>query len=1552
MIRRIYKSLRLIIVLALLLVVAVPAVLYVGLSLSPVHEYAGRRASGELSRMLGANVEIGSLSVSPFNRAVLRNVSVTDSAGDTIALARRIGANFGLIDLLFRHRVVFNSVEALGLDLRLKRDSAGAPLNIDPIVARLSKPGGDGGVPDLRFNVIVLRSSRVSYDVLAAPVGPLGEFDASHISLVDLRADARVALMRDSRAIGVDLSRMGVTERRSGMQITDLTARAMLHKEDAPSGRIASVMLRDVSLAMPGTQLMFGPIDLVMSGEEPATVELLGGSHVALCDLAPLMPERVRKPLANLLDERIDLCLHADVTRSDINLSDFRLAVAGGAVTLSAPQGLHVSGLDSIAAASFSVPMLELAVNPAASALMPFAPICRDTVATAVLPLTATIEGSGSLRSGGASINFESRRAGNASIGVEYEFTPQHAISRLEGNADVDNLAVAAIVDAVESAIGRRSGIAAKLPSEVTASVEGRAVFIPGHSVPDGTLSASIASIELKRRDGSPALMTDIVADITSDHGLFDATFESLNDGFALTAELRGDIEKKSVSFDLTLDDLDLSLKGGEHLSFTATGNAALQPAGAPLPATGQVEIHDILLSNPHSDAKGLSLKSIEITSCIPSDSVGEPSVDIKSDILTASLKGSLEPGALMADIRGLAGSLFPGMADMIMPYAMTGHVSRNDLRLQAKILTSAPVEEVVKLPVQVRYPVDITASLSSAERRATLHVDAPYLWQGNKEIDATSLYIAADGSSASLAASTRMPSKNGMMDLRVNSELPADSVNPDRRVSTVMTWDVDAARDFSGTMAFDVVPRNDPDAPGRLMADVDILPSRLTFNDSVWTASPAHISLRKGIIDVDGFSVGRTGQYVEIDGTITDSDSDILTISLADVDLDYVFETLNIPNAMFGGVATGELYASGLLGPNLVAYTPDLFVKGLKYNFSLMGDTHIKASYDPSVPAVNIDAKVDQPNGLNSYITGYIKPTSEGYIDLDFTADRIEVGFMKPFMSAFASAVNGYASGNAHLFGTFHDVNMSGDIFVEDLSLKLDFTGTTYWATDSVHLTPGFIDLNNITLRDRDGHQARLDGYLRHTNFHLPRFQFKITRADDLLVYDLPETTDQRWYGTIYGDGSATITGVPGHIDIGVNMATAPNSTFTFVLSDAEEAYDYQFITFRDRNDKDGKEAAAAAAVIDGIPAEVVEMRNTLAKKTEEESASIYDMSISVSVTPDALLTVVMDPVGGDAIRARGNGDMTMTYNSASEDLGLRGDYTLDNGTYNFTFQDIIRKDFRINQGSTIRFNGDPYAAQLDIVAAYRLTANLSDLDESFLEDPELTRTSVPVDALINVTGDMRAPDISYDFDFPTLKDDIKRKVNSIVSTDDMRARQMLYLLALNRFYTPEYMTATKGNELFSVASSTLSSQISNMLGSLAENWTIAPNIRSDRGDFSDVEFDLALSSSLLNNRLLFNGNFGYRDKSLNNNTFIGDFDLEYLLNRSGSLRLKAYNRYNDQNFYVKNALTTQGVGIVFRRDFDDFLSFLRRWRQPKQAEVPSDTTSTNEAPTAITKE
>ncbi len=144
---------------------------------------------------------------------------------------------------------------------------------------------------------------------------------------------------------------------------------------------------------------------------------------------------------------------------------------------------------------------------------------------------------------------------------------------------------------------------------------------------------------------------------------------------------------------------------------------------------------------------------------------------------------------------------------------------------------------------------------------------------------------------------------------------------------------------------------------------------------------------------------------------------------------------------------------------------------------------------------------------------------------------------------------------------------------------------------------------------------------------------------------------------------------------------------------------------------------------------------------------------------------------------------------------------------------------------------------------------------------------------------------------------------------------------------------TNASGTMLTSVASSTISSQLGNALSQLTDKVSVMPSFRSEKGDFSDLEMDVALSSRLLNNRLIINGNFGYRDRTTSTTTFVGDFDVQYLLNRRGSFRLKAYNHFNDQNYYLRQALTTQGIGIEYRHDFNNL--FKRRRPRPQ----PTDT-------------
>ena len=161
---------------------------------------------------------------------------------------------------------------------------------------------------------------------------------------------------------------------------------------------------------------------------------------------------------------------------------------------------------------------------------------------------------------------------------------------------------------------------------------------------------------------------------------------------------------------------------------------------------------------------------------------------------------------------------------------------------------------------------------------------------------------------------------------------------------------------------------------------------------------------------------------------------------------------------------------------------------------------------------------------------------------------------------------------------------------------------------------------------------------------------------------------------------------------------------------------------------------------------------------------------------------------------------------------------------------------------------------------------------------------------------------------------------------------KQILYLLGIGKFYTEDARNNNQNsNVMSSVLSSTLSGQLNNALSQVFEtnNWNIGTNLSTGDKGWTDMEVEGILSGQLLNNRLLINGNFGYRDNPMANTNFVGDFEAEWLITRSGDIRLKAYNETNDR-YYTKTNLTTQGVGIMYKKDFNKWsdLYFWNKWR------------------------
>lgn len=1492
----IYRVIRTALVTVLISAVCTFATVYLLLSIPYVQNRIKTACERELTELLGAEIKIGRLDIVPFNEVVLSDISVDDENGQKLLSADKLGAGFSFYNLIRNRSIVFTYAEIIGLDAYITRPDSESPTNLQFIIDAFNSNDKDKESTnfDAKIYNIVLRRSSISYDILSEPL-LTDKFDPNHIAISNLRADVALPKLQNNNLI-INLKRLGLKEK-SGLSINNIAAYAHITdtsiclnglKVELPNSRISinNIETHFFSLSNIGNEIKYTPIAIQITN-----------SYITPADLAGLYPR-----LSNYSD-RIDVDIDISGTINSVNIAQLCLAAEdqNGLSTIHVDIAGSIEGLDSIEGLHYNMPRLDISADARQIALATSlgSTLSRQTDNTiaALGNIKVTGTATGSLHNANFSGDITTDLG---SLSVDGAFNRSGRSYHYQGYLASDSLNISTISS--QSALGLVA-----FSIDVDASLSHKGEF-------SGSIQGNVPYIDINKYR-----YRDIQAIVTIDNettsgniSINDQNIDLLIDGKMAKLEDGTIINLSAKAKDINLANLNLTDKyPQQNLSFTL--DAIVQSGNTPNTTLGTIELHDISFRD--TAGAGMGMADLIITSTV-ADSITH-NIQISSDMLNGAISGTFDVKYLIPTLRNMLAQSFPSIIEPIQ----LPDTDRNLNNFQYSFSVDIPqeTETFLNLPIGLLAPVTITGMVNEETQSAAIDIHAPYLNQKNKIIENSSLRAAINGDdhNTELHIGSLIPMKKGILNLNVDINGVAD------RIDTNVEWDVPRETDYSGQFNVStLLTQIEQEDSHKIGAIIDINPSQIVFNDTAWQVHPAKIKVSGRTAQVDNFRATCSEQFIAINGQISEDDTDQLCLELNDINLNYIFETLDIETAMFGGRATGKIFVSGIYSdlPNLA--TPSLKVESIEYNRAIMGDADIVSRWNNDKQEIEIDAVISQANGCTSYIDGGIFPLRDS-LYFEFRPEKVNAKFLGPYMSAFASDVEGRASGFACLYGTFSDIDLYGDIYADSLMVKLDFTNTSYYVYgDSVKMTPGLITFNDVTLYDRDMHRANLSGIITHDYFHNPTFNFTITDARDFLCYNMPPgIPDQNWYGTVFGNGSVFVKGVPGLVTIDVNVQTAAGSTFTYELSDAEYAYEYNFITFTDRTPR--------TVQSDTIPERVrqVQLSNI---KTNNGIETQYQINIQTEITEAAQINLVMDPVGGDKIRSRGTGSLRMTYNSADELLTMLGTYTLAQGRYNFTLQDIIVREFTIQEGSTISFTGDPFAAQVDITAYYALNANLQDLDESFATDKDMNRTNVPVRALLIVSGVITEPDINFDLSFPTLTAEAYRKVRSVISTDDMMNRQIVYLLALNRFYTPDYMSSTSSsnNELASVASSTISSQLASALGQLSENWTIAPNFRSDRGDFSDVEVDLALSSQLLNRRLIINGNLGYRDNSLNSSStnFVGDFDIEYLLTRAGTIRLKAYNHFNDQNYYIRSALTTQGVGVVFKHDFNRLFDFMKK--------------------------
>lgn len=735
------------------------------------------------------------------------------------------------------------------------------------------------------------------------------------------------------------------------------------------------------------------------------------------------------------------------------------------------------------------------------------------------------------------------------------------------------------------------------------------------------------------------------------------------------------------------------------------------------------------------------------------------------------------------------------------------------------------------------------------------------------------------------------------------------------------------------------------------------VAPTDLVISDTLWRIHPSNILWDNSTVNVSNFKVNQSKHRgIEIDGLISANDTDTLRVKLQQINVEYILDLVNFKSVEFRGLATGTAIVTKLFS-NPIA-SANIRVDNFCFNKAPLGTLEAKADWGTTSNFLNLDAQIADPaNNHQSVINGGFhigsKTVANG-LDLRVNTKNFNLAFLNFFTKGIFDNFQGRADGYCRIFGPFSGIDLEGDMMLNHATCKLPMLGTTYrLSRDSVHLRPGEININarlidelspTSTLPDVDWgavsafgfsnntpHTAILNGTLYHSNFKNLSFNFKV-KANKFLGYDFKEFGENSFYATCIATGDIGIRGIPGRLNVNINAMPEEGTTFTYNVSTPEALTEAKFITINSREEQTPSEQARQGTnSTTHNPQAQDNLSGKRRAKTGSKSTTSSDLFINfnLQLNQSAKIKLLMDRKSGDMIELKGNGRILAQYYNKGR-FNIYGTYRILDGNYRLSIQDIIRKDFRFQPDGTIVFGGNAMKADLNLKAVYSVNGvSLDDLATS-----SLGFSKTRVDCVMNLTGHPEQPVVTFDFNLPDATEDERQMVRSIVSTEEERNMQAIYLLGLGRFYRFDAEGSDQSSlAMNSLVSSTLSSQLNQFISTAvgSNNWNFGTSLKTGEDGWRNMDVEGMLSGSLLNNRLLFTGNFGYREKYYTQRNFISDVTIEYLLTKSGTISLKAYNQANDR-YFVQSSLNTQGIGIQFKKDFNH-LSDLFFWIMPKKS-------------------
>lgn len=1474
------------IVLALIFLPLLVALLF---EIPAVQNFVAREATEIISRKLGTRISIDRVDIGLFYRVSLDGFYVEDFQRDTLLYAGRLDARIKSLGL-FGGGLVFSRAELSDARFCL-RETPDGEMNIKQVVDKLSKK--DKARAEGKFRLEIERLETDGLDFCMERLehrNPSYGVDFADMHLIDIRAELKNFTI-DGPVIHTDIGRLAMRER-SGFVVEDL-AGCLCIANGCIDIREGHIRTAKSNIELPSLSLI--GLDWALYKNFVEEVDITAqvvNTTLSSDDIAYFSPK--------MKDWHLTLTdVNADVSGPVADMSGSLRSVRTGADTKLSVD-FAAQGLPDVGKGHFKADISELTTSAADV----------DRLAAALTGKNLPDE-----------VLRIAKNAGKIGLTGKFDgtltaFAADAALATEIGGATC-LLQVSSLRDGCRGVLGDVKTSSLQLgellendllgPLSLNVHVNGE--LSSEHS--DAEVSGEILRLGINGYDYDSLRMKGHLVN-REFNGLIEARDRNLRFDFRGLLDLN-DEQRPRYDFALDLEEANLAALGvnrRDSVSVLAARIAARAVGRTLDDLNGIIFVRDV--SYRYNDRE-LAADSVVI---VGRNSLSDKFIRLRSDFVDADYEGKTSYKEVFAYLQQRFRDYVPtldGGPGWQAQHPDTVELADGYSQLTVNVRKINPLVNAVSPGLQIADGSQLLLRINPANDKLSFEAASDYIERGRMLVTRLNLDAHNRGDSLVFAASTEDLYLNSFHMSRVGMSGGAK----DNKLELITDF-ADTIGDVSGRIGFRSEFARGRGPAGRQI-DLRLTPSYISRGEKTWNIYTDGITADTSRIRIDRFRMVNAGQQLLLDGVVSRRLQDSVQLTLHNFELAPFSQFTSSMGYRVDGRTNGSATMKAVLGAGEVQ--ADIVVDSISINDLAVPSIWLRSRWDFIQNRAGI--LVQQRENLDTLVRGFYAPSQKRYY-ARATLDAVELSALDPLLKGVVERTGGNADVDIALRGSGKEANLSGQIAVRDFTTTVDFTQVTYTMPRAViEVKNNHLIAEGVPLYDPEKNEGLFSIDLNLEHLSNIFYSVKVL-PKELMVLNTTSKDNDLFYGRIFASGSATIAGSKGGVKMDIVATTEGDSEFYMPLSGQSNAKTADFVTF--------------------VTPEQIDTTDYLVRKKllfqqqgrkKEAAGSTMDITMALNVQDNTAFQLVIDPTVGSALKGRGNGMLNLHINPGNGIFNMYGDYTLIEGSFLFSLQNIITKKFIIESGSMIQWTGEPVDARLDINAVYKLKTSLQPLLNTVIASSDddqsgsrISDRSVPVDCKIHIGGRLSNPQLDFSVVVPVTDIETQAAVASVLNTQEAQAQQFISLVALGTF-------SNSGSANIGASSGVatglemLTNQLTNWFST--DDYRIILNYRAG-SEMTGDEVDFGFSTNLINNRLLVEveGNYIIDNKqavSNNVSNFMGEAHVTWLIDKSGNLRLKAFTQTIDR-FDENQGLQETGIGISYKEDFNNFKDLKQRIR------------------------